>query len=190
MLEYSQLEIGHPLIAATLPTFDNQVIDLSRFSEPMLAVVFACNHCPFVKGSIAELVALAQQYQGQVAFVAINANDPQRSPDDSPEQMRSFAQQYNLNFPYTLDTTQEVAKAYKALRTPEVFLFDKERRLRYHGRVNDTPKDPSTVQEHTLALAIAALLNQQEPPQTRANAIGCTIKWKEGNEPQVRIASS
>jgi hypothetical protein len=94
---------------------------------------------------------------------------------------------HNFNFPYLLDETQATAKAYKALRTPEVFVFDQNRKLRYHGRVNDSPKNPSGVQEHTLDLVLSALTQGQEPPFTEASAIGCTIKWKPGNEPTVTI---
>ncbi len=187
MLQYDQLPLGSPLIDAALPDLSGQAVRLSAFSEPFLAVMFICNHCPYVKGSIQEIVTLAQKYKGKVAFVGINANDYERYPEDAPEAMRSFAQTHQFNFPYLLDETQETAKAYKALRTPEVFVFDQNRKLRYHGRVNDTPKDPTTVTEHSLDLVLAALVAGQEPPVTEANAIGCTIKWKPGNEPTVRI---
>lgn len=187
MLQYEQLPLGASLIDAELPDLSGQTVRLSAFSEPFLAVMFICNHCPYVKGSIQEIVALAEKYRGKVAFVGINANDYQRYPEDSPEAMRTFAQTHNFNFPYLLDETQATAKAYKALRTPEVFVFDQNRQLRYHGRVNDAPKDPSSVQEHTLDLVLSALTAGQEPPLTEANAIGCTIKWKPGNEPTVSI---
>ncbi|GIW23872.1 thioredoxin family protein [Meiothermus sp.] len=187
MLEYDQLPLGSPLIDAELPDLSGRMVKLSAFTEPFLAVMFICNHCPYVKGSIQEIVSLAHKYQGQVAFVGINSNDYERYPEDAPEAMRSFAQTHNFNFPYLLDETQNTAKAYKALRTPEVFVFDQSRKLRYHGRVNDTPKDPATVSEHTLDLVLSALVQGQEPPVTEAHAIGCTIKWKPGNEPTVRI---
>ncbi|MCX7802229.1 MAG: thioredoxin family protein [Meiothermus ruber] len=187
MLQYDQLPLGADLIDAELPDLSGQAVRLSAFSEPFLAVIFICNHCPYVKGSIREIVALADKYRGKVAFVGINANDYERYPEDSPEGMRAFAAAHNLNFPYLLDETQATAKAYKALRTPEVFVFDQGRKLRYHGRVNDAPKDPSGVQEHTLDMVLAALTQGQEPPITEADAIGCTIKWKPGYEPTVRI---
>lgn len=187
MLQYDQLPMGAGLINAELPDLSGQMVWLSAFSEPFLAVMFICNHCPYVKGSIQEIVALAEKYRGKVAFVGINANDYERYPEDAPEGMRAFARMHNFNFPYLLDETQATAKAYKALRTPEVFVFDQNRKLRYHGRVNDSPKDPSGVQEHTLDLVLSALTQGQEPPFAEANAIGCTIKWKPGNEPTVTI---
>ena len=113
--------------------------------------------------------------------------DYEKYPEDAPEKMAAFAEEHGIFFPYLLDETQEVAKAYRALRTPEVFLFDERRLLRYHGRVNDNPKDPSKVQSHDLEAAIEALLRGEEPPLKEAPAIGCTIKWRPGNEPEVRI---
>lgn len=188
MLHYDQLPLGAGLSDAELPDLSGQTVRLSAFSEPFLAVMFICNHCPYVKGSIQEIVALAEKYRGKVAFVGINANDYERYPEDAPEGMRAFARMHNFNFPYLMDETQATAKAYKALRTPEVFVFDQDRKLRYHGRVNDSPKDPSGVQEHTLDLVLSALIQGQEPPFTEANAIGCTIKWKPGSEPTVTIS--
>lgn len=146
-----------------------------------------CNHCPYVKGSIGELVALAERYRGKVAFVGINANDYEKYPEDAPEKMAAFAEEHGIFFPYLLDETQEVAKAYRALRTPEVFLFDERRLLRYHGRVNDNPKDPSKVQSHDLGGGHRGPPPGRGAPLKEAPAIGCTIKWRPGNEPEVRI---
>lgn len=187
MLHYPELPLGSDLIDAELPGLDGAPVRLSSFSEPLLAVVFMCNHCPYVKGSIAEMVSLSRRFAGQVAFVGINPNDYERYPEDSPQAMREFAQQHGICFPYLLDESQEVARAYQAQRTPEVFLFDARRRLRYHGRVNDTPKTPEAVTEHTLELALQALLAGREPPITQAPALGCSIKWKPGYEPAIQI---
>lgn len=187
MLHYPELSLGSDLIDAELPGLDGKTVRLSGFDEPLLAVVFMCNHCPYVKGAVAEIVALARGFSGQVAFVGINPNDYSRYPEDSPEAMRVFAEQHGIPFPYLLDESQEVARAYQAQRTPEVFLFDRQRKLRYHGRVNDTPKNPETVTEHTLELALHALLAGQEPPLAQAPALGCSIKWKPGYEPAIQI---
>jgi len=158
---------------------------MSAVAEPLLAVVFMSNHCPYVKGSIAELVSLSRKYKGRVAFVGINANDYQRYPEDSPGAMKAFAVENGVEFPYLLDESQEVAKAYNAQRTPEIFLFDASRKLRYHGGVNDTPKNPAAVREHTLEQALEALLAGRESVRAEAPALGCTIKWKPGNEPVI-----
>lgn len=190
MLTYPELPLGSPLIDAELPDYTGKRHRLYDFQEPFLAVVFMCNHCPYVKGSIQELVELAKAYRGRVAFVGINPNDWERYPEDSPEGMARFAEEHGIFFPYLVDETQEVAKAYKALRTPEIFLFDEKRLLCYHGRVNDNPKFPAKVKEHTLKEAIKALLAGKEPPSPVAQAIGCTIKWRPGNEPEVTIQKS
>lgn len=187
MLQYSQLALGTALIDAELPDLDGRTVKLSSFPEPYLVVVFICNHCPYVQGSIGEIVQLTQKYRGKAAFVAINPNDFERYPDDSPQAMHAFATQHKLSFPYLLDQAQATAKAYLAYRTPEVFVFDSARRLRYRGRVNDTPKNPASVSDHTLDRVLAALLQGVEPPLSEAEAIGCTIKWKPDNEPSIRI---
>lgn len=187
MLHYPNLPLGSDLIDAELPDTQGRIYQFSDFREPVLALVFLCNHCPYVKGSITELVALARKYAGQVAFIGVNANDFARYPEDSPQAMDAFAARHGILFPYLLDESQEVAKAYGATRTPEFFVFDRKRKLRYHGRINDVPKDPAQVQEHTLELALEALLKGEEPPLTEAPALGCTIKWKPGNEPKITI---
>jgi thiol-disulfide isomerase/thioredoxin len=187
MLQYSQLDIGTELIDAELPDLNGQPVKLSSFPEPYLVVMFICNHCPYVQGSIGEIVQLAQKYRGQAAFVAINPNDFERYPEDSPQAMQAFAAQHRFSFPYLLDQTQATAKAYLAQRTPEVFVFDAARRLRYRGRVNDTPKNPASVSDHTLDRVLTALVQGLDPPLSQAEAIGCTIKWKPGNEPSIRI---
>lgn len=187
MLHYPNLPLGSDLIDAQLPNTQGRTYRFSDFREPVLAIVFMCNHCPYVKGSIAELVRLARRYPGQVAFVAVNPNDYTRYPEDSPQAMDAFVAEHGIPFPYLLDESQEVAKAYGATRTPELFVFDRERKLRYHGRVNDVPKDAAQVQEHTLEIALEALLQGQAPPVGEAPAIGCSIKWKPGNEPNLTI---
>jgi len=102
------------------------------------AVIFSCNHCPYVKAYEDRIIELAREYQPKgIAFVLINANDPVKYPEDSFENMKKRAREKGYPFPYLWDETQEVAKAYGAERTPEVFLFDGELKLRYHGTIDD-----------------------------------------------------
>jgi thiol-disulfide isomerase/thioredoxin len=140
-------------------------------------VVFTCNHCPFAKAYEPVLLDMAKAYAGKnVAFVFINPNDPTVVPDDSYENMQLRAKEKAYPFPYLFDATQETAKAYGALVTPHVFLLDKDRVLRYRGRVNDN-KDPAAVKSNDLANAIDALLAAKPVETAETKAFGCSVKW-------------
>jgi peroxiredoxin len=183
MTQIATLEIGQGLIDAELKTTSGKAHRLSSFKQELLAVIFMCNHCPYVVGSIGHLVDLANKHGEKVGFIAINSNDYAAYPADSPEGMDRFAAEHKIPFPYVLDETQDVARQYGALRTPEIFLFDQARKLRYHGRVNDQPKERGAVKQRDFADAIAALLAGRQPAEPVTQALGCTIKWKPGNAP-------
>jgi hypothetical protein len=110
--------------------------------------------------------------------LAINANDANKYPDDGFPQMRRRAEEKGFNFPYLHDESQEIAAAYGAERTPEVFLFDDDRKLVYHGAVDDNYDDPDNVHNHYLRNAVEATLSEEEPPASHTSPVGCTIKWK------------
>jgi peroxiredoxin len=142
------------------------------------AVVFMCNHCPYVLAWLDRLTAVASDYAAQaVAFVGINANDPLKYPVDSFEGMQKLATERGLPFPYLHDRTQEVATTYGAQRTPEVFLFDADLRLCYHGAPDDN-YDESQAEVPYLRNALDAILAGQEPTLAETAPVGCTIKWK------------
>ncbi len=113
-----------------------------------------------------------------VQLVAINANDESKYPDDSFPKMKERAREKSFSFPYLRDATQEVARAYGAERTPEVFLFDKTEILRYHGAIDDNYDNPAAVQNKYLRSALDALLSGGAPPTPDTKAVGCSIKWK------------
>ncbi|MGE3107060.1 MAG: thioredoxin family protein [Phycisphaerales bacterium] len=150
-----------------------------------LVVMFICNHCPFVKHIRDQLVAVSRDYGSRgVAFVAINSNDTEKYPDDSPDKMREEAALAGYTFPYLFDETQSVAKAYRAACTPDFYLFDSQRRLIYRGQLDDSrPKNGLPVTGKDLRAAIDALLAGSAPPAQQLPSIGCNIKWKPGNEP-------
>lgn len=178
------LKIGAPLPHFALPAADGTVVQSRLIKDLVLVVVFTCNHCPYAQAYEDRLIALANHFDGEgVQFVLINSNDASSYPEDSMENMQKLSQQKSYPFPYCMDETQEAAKAFGALCTPHCFVFNHERRLKYKGRVDDNWSDPSAVSEHNLREAIAALLKGEEPPAHEANAIGCSIKWKRGNEP-------
>lgn len=179
------LPIGAEAPAFDLPSTDGRRYALEDFGSELLVYVQACNHCPYVLANVDRLTALARAYAGRADFVFVNSNDAETYPDDGLAPMRAFAAEHDLPFPYLIDADQRVAKAYRTQRTPEVLVFDRQRALRYHGRVDDSPKDPAKVTEETLREALDTLLAGDDVAQPETFAIGCTVKWKPGNFPEV-----
>jgi peroxiredoxin len=173
------LELGKPIVDFALPGVDGKTYSPADFADkPVLVVAFWCNHCPYVKAYEDRTIALAKEFADKVAFVAINANDGVKYPEDSFEQMQRRAKEKGYPFPYLHDESQEVARAYGATRTPEFFVFDSNRVLRYHGRLDDNWENPAEVKQQYLCDALNALLNGQEPPVKETEPVGCTVKWK------------
>jgi len=174
------LNLGSPAPDFSLKGVDGAQHSLNDLKgENGIAVIFSCNHCPYVKAYEDRMIELAKTYQSKgVPFVLINANDPINYPDDNFEAMAQRAQEKDYPFPYLQDETQEVAKAYGAERTPEVFLFDRDLKLQYHGTIDDNHEDPSAVGQTYLKDALDALLSGQTPPVQTTDPVGCTVKWK------------
>lgn len=140
-------------------------------------VAFICNHCPYVIHMRAALAQYARDYAGRgIGVVGINSNDPVAYPDDSPARMLEV--EPLLGFPYLVDATQEVARAYDAACTPELYLYDARLRLYYHGRFDATRPGGGTPDGADLRAATDRLLAGQESPSPQAPALGCSIKWK------------
>jgi len=149
-----------------------------------LLLVFACNHCPFVVHLAGELGALAGAANGRgVGTVAINSNDLERFPADAPEKMLEFAARHGREFPYLVDESQEVAKAYAAACTPDFYLFDDGLRLFYAGQFDASRPGSGVASGADLMGAIEEMLAGGEPPRGGYPSSGCNIKWKPGNEP-------
>lgn len=182
----TMLPLGAQAPEFSLPNVDGRIVSLSDYrGRPALLVMFLCNHCPFVKHVAAQLAALAQDYQPRgVGLVAINSNDVEAYPDDSPELMRQELDQRGYSFPYLFDESQEVAKAYRAACTPDFFLFDANHELVYRGQLDSSrPGSDIPVTGTDLRAALDALLAGQSVSQDQRPSIGCNIKWKPGNEP-------
>ena len=145
-----------------------------------LVVTFICRHCPYVQHIKKALAALGDEYKDKdVAIVAISSNDAKAFPDDAPESLKEMAIEEGFTFPFLYDETQKVAKAYTAVATPDVFVFDKDQKLVYRGQFDDTR--PNSGKEATGAdvrAALDALLTGQPVSQEQKPAIGCGIKWK------------
>ena len=167
-------------------TISGKTYDLKKFrGNKALLVIFMCNHCPYVKLIKESLVEYASDYMPKgVGIVAISSNDVENYPDDSPEKMKEDAEEFGYPFPYLYDETQDVAKAYKAACTPDLFLFDEAMELTYRGlfdgarRSNDIWRSGKDVREVT-----DKILADDPVPEDQTPSIGCNIKWKEGNEP-------
>jgi thiol-disulfide isomerase/thioredoxin len=173
------LEIDAPCPAFDLPGTDDEHHSLASLSAELLVVIVACNHCPYVIAYEPRIVALAEEYAPKGAgFVAVNANDATRYPDDGMQSMKARARERGFPFPYLRDETQAFVRALGARFTPEVFVFDRSRKLRYHGRIDDNHRDASRVTSHDLRAALDALLAGGEPPVTVTTAFGCSVKWK------------
>jgi peroxiredoxin len=143
-------------------------------------VLFICNHCPYVRHVIAEIVMIANDYRVQgIGVIAISSNDVVKYPQDAPELMTEFAFENKMEFPYLYDETQEVAKAYDAACTPDFFLFDNENKLIYRGQLDDSrPGNGIPLSGNDLRAAIDGLIyNRIINPNQKAST-GCTIKWK------------
>jgi peroxiredoxin len=174
------LQIGEPAPDFELPGVDGDTYSLGSFQDAkVLVVVFSCNHCPYVVGSEDRMKAFHADYADKgVALVAINANETDNHPTDTFDHMVTRATEKGFDFPYLRDESQDVARAYGALRTPHYFVFDADRRLRYTGRMDDNPREPGKQTTHELRDAVDALLAGKEPPTAVTNPIGCNVKWK------------
>jgi peroxiredoxin len=150
-----------------------------------LLVMFICNHCPYVKHVREGLAQLGRDHADTgLAIVAISANDPDTYPDDAPERMAEESRDAGYTFPYLFDEAQEVARAYTAACTPDFFLFDRGRALVYRGQFDDSrPNSGIPVTGQDLRAAIDAVLAGQPVSEDQRPSVGCSIKWREGNEP-------
>ena len=167
-----------------LNVLDGKKYSLVSFADKKVFVVmFICVHCPYVRAVEDRLVQLRKDFEKySVQFVGICANDPTDYPEDSPENLKKHALEKGYGFPYLVDETQSVAKAYDAVCTPDIYVYDQERQLAYHGRIDDNWKDPSKVKRQDLKEAILALLEDQKPAEPQFSSMGCSIKWKKSSE--------
>lgn len=144
-------------------------------------VIFMCNHCPYVQHVLPKLVEVVAQYQQKgIEFVAINSNDVQDYPEDSPEKMKHLADTKNFTFPYLFDELQETAYQYQAACTPDFYLFDKELKCVYRGRFDSsTPSNDEPLTGIDLTTAMDNVLANKAVDQNQYPSFGCNIKWKE-----------
>ena len=158
---------------------DNMKHGLSEHKDYKgLLVVFMCNHCPYVQAKIKALVEIYNKFKDKIAIIGINSNDPTNYPDDSFENMKKFAKEKGIKFTYLVDETQQVAKKYGAVCTPDPFLFDQDRKLIFHGRIDDAMKPEDVATEKTMILNIEKFLYGKKIEKDFDPSMGCSIKWK------------
>lgn len=180
------LALGTTAPQFSLPNLEGQTVCIDDFWESKaLLVMFICSHCPYVRHLRGGIAQLARDYQPRgVATVAIASNDVEQYPQDGPAGMRQERDEAGYIFPYLLDETQSVAKAYRAACTPDFFLFDEQRSLAYRGQFDDSrPGTDVPVTGKDLRGAIDALLAGRAPSADQRPSIGCNIKWKPDNAP-------
>lgn len=173
-------EMGMAAADFSLLGVDDQMHSLADYAAaPVLVIMFICNHCPYVQAVEQRLVALTKLLLPRgVRFVGINSNDPTAYPDDDLKHMKQRAQERGYPFDYLMDESQDVARAYGAVCTPDFFVFDAERRLRYRGRLDDSPRQAASVHNQELKMAIEALLAGNSVPEPQNASIGCSLKWR------------
>jgi peroxiredoxin len=180
------LALSEPAPSFRLTGVDGAEHDLERYSAAdVLVLVQSCNHCPYVQAWEGRMKAIQGEYGARgVALVAVNSNDAERYPEDSFDEMRRRAERERFNFDYLWDEDQAVARALGAERTPEVYVFDQDRRLVYHGAIDDS-RDEIAVTQHYLRDALEAVLAGGEPPVAETPPVGCTVKWRQSPQPVV-----
>jgi len=183
----TMLDLGTLLPSFSLPDFNGKTVTDADFTGgKALLVAFICKHCPFVKHIRGEFARFAKEYQAKgLQVVAIASNSIDEFPEDGPEGMKEEAAEAGYTFPYLFDKDQKVAKAFKAACTPDLFLFDGNRRLAYRGQFDSSrPKSNVPVTGADLRAATDAVLAGQKPSDQQRPSVGCNIKWYPGNEPE------
>lgn len=166
-----------------IDTLSDKMLSVNElFSDKATVVMFICNHCPYVIHVQDELIRLPNDYETKgVKFVAISSNDVEKYPQDGPEAMKVYAKESGFTFPYLYDETQKVAQAYDAACTPDFYIFDGEKKLRYRGRLDESrPRvaNPKPVTGRDLREALNAILDQKMVSDIQFPSMGCNIKWK------------
>ncbi len=182
----TMLELGTLAPDFTLPAPDGKLFSLAEKTiKKGLLVIFMCNHCPYVIHIRPQLVKKIRDYQEKgIAVVAINSNDFSSYADDSPVNMAVAAKEFHFTFPYLIDESQEVAKAYRAACTPDFYLFDKDRKLVYRGQFDSArPGNKEPITGSDLTGAIQALIEGTQISADQRPSMGCNIKWKKGGAP-------
>jgi len=169
-----------PMADAAMKGVDSKSLTIAQAAgKKGTLVVFTCNACPWVKGWESRISEVGNAaHKAGIGVIAINSNDPSKNAEDGYDEMKKRAKKLGFKFPYVVDATSDVARAFGATRTPEAFLFDAEGKLVYHGTIDDSPRDASTVKEAYLRQAVDAVVAGQSVPVAETKSLGCTIKFR------------
>jgi len=173
------LKTGDSAPEFNLKGIDDNMHSLNDYSKKGLLVIFMCNHCPYVKAKIDAIKELDGKFKDQISIVGINSNDSVKYPDDDFNSMKTVVKEKCLEIDYLVDETQEIAKKYGAVCTPDPFLFDSDKKLVFHGRIDDAMNPDARVTEKVMINNIEKFLNGQKIEKDFDPSIGCSIKWKE-----------
>lgn len=177
-----RLQIGAkpPMATTEMEGVDGKKITIAKAKGAKgTLVIFTCNHCPYVKAWEQRIAAIGNEWSKKgFGVVAINPNDPSEKPEDSMDGMKARAQKLGLTFPYVVDSTSGIAKAFGATKTPEIFLFDANDKLVYYGAVDDNAEEPSKVKQPYLKNALEAVAAGKPVPMAETKALGCSIKFR------------
>ena len=172
------LKTGDNAPEFTLKGIDDKIHSLNDYSKKGLLIIFMCNHCPFVKAKIEAIKEIHNKFKDDVSIVGINSNDSVKYPDDDFDSMKAVAKEKGLEIDYLVDETQEIAKKYGAVCTPDPFLFDSEKKLVFHGRIDDAMNPDAVANEKVMINNIEKFLNGEKIEKDFDPSIGCSIKWK------------
>lgn len=177
----TMVPLGTPALSFQLPGVDGKTYSLESFSDKnVLVIIFMCNHCPYVKAVLQRLIDLQAETGPQgVQLVGINCNDAERYPDDSLENMQELTKEKGINFPYLFDASQQTARDYDAVCTPDIYVYGAERKLLYRGRIDDNWEQEEKVTQRNLKEALDCIVAGKEVPAEQIPSMGCSIKWKQ-----------
>ena len=180
LLEGTNIPLGDSCPNFDLPAVDGNRYKLNDFDDKkVLLVIFTCNHCPYAQAVEERIIQLRCDYEGKsVQFVGICPNDSDQVSEDSFENLKKRWEQKKYGFPYLHDSERTVAKAFDAVCTPEFYLYGADRKLAYHGRLDDNWKEPQKVTKRDLKEAVDMLLEGNNPPEKQFPSLGCSIKWR------------
>ena len=172
------LKTGDSAPEFNLKGIDDNMHSLNDYSKKGLLIIFMCNHCPYVKAKINAIKELHDKFKDHISIVGINSNDSMKYPDDSFDSMKVVAKEKGLKIDYLVDETQEIAKKYGAMCTPDPFLFNSQKELVFHGKIDNAMKPDDTVTEKTMIVNMQKLISGEKIENDFDPSIGCSIKWK------------